>query len=237
MKPRLAGNSPSLQRIVERQLRNWELQAAQQRVTPSRRPFLCDFVAISREVGSGGAVLAQAVGERLGWKVYDRELLDVMSEHEEYRRVLYSTLDERQRNWIDGLLVLCAPETLRVRDDYRKALGRTLLTIAHHESAVFVGRGAHVLLPPDVGVRVRVYSVLEDRVERYAEENGLSADEARRAISKLDRERAAYLKDLCGVDAERLDLYDVAVNLSRLTVAQACDVVEAAVKARRVTVD
>jgi len=230
MKPILADRSPSLQRVLERQLRNWEIEERLRHEHPTSRKFTCDFITISRDSASRGEEIAAELGRRLGWKVFDRELLDLMSEHQEYRRHLYSTIDERQQSWIDGLLILCSPETASLRNDYLHALGRTLLTVSHHEPAIFVGRGAHLLLPPDVGVRVRVIARFEDRVAWFAEERGIQPDEARRALRRLDQQRLAYLKKNFGISEDRFEDYDVTVNASRLSVPQACEVILAALK-------
>lgn len=230
MRSHLADRSLWLQRIVERQLRKWEISAKQEREDPSERPFLHDFIAISREFGSGGAKLALQLSERLGWKVYDRELLELMSGDETARRHVYSTLDERQSSWIDGLLVLCAPETLSMREDYLRALSRTVLTIAHHEPAIFVGRGAHLVLPPDVGLRVRVTARLEDRVAKRAQEQGVSEKEARREVEQLEAQRQGFLKKQFGVDGSLPEHYELTVNMSRLSQEQACEIVLTALR-------
>ena len=36
-------------------------------------------IAISRETGAGGGAIARMVGHRLGWKVYDHELLEAIA--------------------------------------------------------------------------------------------------------------------------------------------------------------
>ncbi|MGZ3333747.1 MAG: cytidylate kinase family protein, partial [Isosphaeraceae bacterium] len=36
-------------------------------------------ICISRETGAGGGTIARLVGQRLGWKVYDRELLEAIA--------------------------------------------------------------------------------------------------------------------------------------------------------------
>src|SRR5262249_28384821 len=36
-------------------------------------------ICISREAGAGGGAIARMVGERLGWKVYDHELIEAIA--------------------------------------------------------------------------------------------------------------------------------------------------------------
>src|SRR4051794_41521414 len=40
-------------------------------------------VCISREAGAGGGTIARVVGTRLGWKVYDHEILEAIAQRME----------------------------------------------------------------------------------------------------------------------------------------------------------
>lgn len=228
MKSPIFDRSPSSQRILERQLRRWEIEGRQHPAHEVRAERLCDFITVSREIGSGGKRLAEELGRRLGWKVYDRELLDLMAENEADRQHLYSVVDERGQSWLDSLLTVCSPETLRSRDDYIHALNRTLFAVVHREPAIFVGRGAHFVLPADKGLRVRTIARLEDRVANLAKNREISLAEARRAIKKLEQQRLMYLKEYFDVENDTPDYYDLTINTSRLSIAQACELIVAA---------
>lgn len=230
MKLHLADRSVSLQRIVERQLRNWEIQSNQKHEDALRRPFLLDFIALSRQTGCNCEKLAEELGRRLEWKVYDHQLIDMMAGDEQYRRHVYSTLDERQSNWIDGLLILCAPETNARPNDYVHQLCKTLLTIAHHENAIFVGRGAHRMLPPDVGLRVHATANHDFRVANMVADFSISREQAEYEIKQADLKRRAYLNKELGIDPDNQDHYDLTLNMARLTVEQAASIVVTAIK-------
>ena len=85
-----------VERIVERQMRNWEL-ARGQRDTESGplADGVFEFVAISRQSGSGGLTLARGVGEQTGWDVYDREILNYMAQDDAVQQKIYEMADER----------------------------------------------------------------------------------------------------------------------------------------------
>lgn len=71
---------PETQRLVERQMRNWELQRAQHHAeAPAQRAGVADFICISRDVGAGGTGLGLTLAERLGWPVFDRDILHTMA--------------------------------------------------------------------------------------------------------------------------------------------------------------
>ena len=232
MKSQLADTSPSLQRIVERQARRWEIQGRCSPATAVSGIKLHPFITISRLAGSSGEQVAAELSRRLGWKLYDRELLERMSEHETERRNLYSTLDEQKQNWMDGLLAVCAPEMFSARTDFHQALCRTIVKIVQEGPAILVGRGAHLVLPDDLGLRVRVVARLNDRVTTLARERYITLEEARRALRRLDQQRLAFLKQHFGVETDSPEDYDLTVNTSRLPVPQACHVILAALEQR-----
>ncbi len=84
--------------------------------------------------------------------------------------------------------------------DYLRNLSKVVLTLGRHGKGVIVGRGAHFLLDPQATLRVRVIAPLETRVARIAARDGLSEDEARAKILRIDGERIAFNKQHYGAD-------------------------------------
>ena len=68
-------SASDLSRVVEKQMRNWELARAQSRgPRPHAAPRdVADFVTISRTMTSGGTHVATLLGERLGWPILTLE--------------------------------------------------------------------------------------------------------------------------------------------------------------------
>src|SRR5690348_4169761 len=57
-------------------------------------------VALSREGGTPGTTVAQELGNRLGWPVYDHQLLDRIAQETGLRVSLLESVDERQKGWL-----------------------------------------------------------------------------------------------------------------------------------------
>src|SRR5512136_235549 len=55
------------------------------------------YLVISREKGAGGSAVAQLAGRRLGWQVFDKEIVDAIAQKAQVRRELIESLDERDR--------------------------------------------------------------------------------------------------------------------------------------------
>ena len=111
-------HNPTAAKLVERQMRNWELARAQRLSVPApQREEVEDFIAISRNAGAQGKVVAAELGEKLGWPVFGREILDVMAGDDDLRRQIYASMDERDLSWYEETLrALMQPEF--VKNDY-----------------------------------------------------------------------------------------------------------------------
>jgi hypothetical protein len=84
-----------------RTLRNLSLSLSpQQTPGPHRPPFT---IALSCDAGTDGHAGAQAVGERLSWRVYDHELIEQIAREMGVRTELLESLDERQSTWLGEL--------------------------------------------------------------------------------------------------------------------------------------
>ena len=59
--------------------------------------FYGPYLIISREKGAGGNAVAKLVGRRLGWQVFDNEIVDEIAQKAHVRRQLIESLDERDQ--------------------------------------------------------------------------------------------------------------------------------------------
>ena len=57
-------------------------------------------IAISRETGTNGAAIGRAVAERLGWSLYDRELLQRIAADLGIHQKHLEHIDERHVGWV-----------------------------------------------------------------------------------------------------------------------------------------
>ncbi|MDO8629980.1 MAG: cytidylate kinase-like family protein [Phycisphaerales bacterium] len=214
-----------LAKLVEKQMRNWELTHAQRHKSPSPSPpEIGEFICISREVGAGGHEIALAVGDRLGWPVFSKELLHLMAGDDAFRKPIYAALDERDMGWLESMLQPLMNSNF-VRDDYFRKLSETVLAIVRKGTAVFVGRAVDMILPVDAGLRVRVIAPREMRVQWFAAREKISKEQAEREIERREEERKAFIRRHFGVDVGDPKRYDLVINLGRLAHAEAAEVV------------
>ena len=233
--PTSPGDSGSgLAKIVEKQMRNWELAQAQRvdvaaDATPS--DLVAEFVSISRSVASGGSRVATLLGKRLDWPVFDREILQEMAGDDRVRAQLYQLLDERDVSWLEDAVRWLLRGELR-KDDYFCRLTETVLAIARQGHAVFLGRGVDLILPPERGLRVRIVAPLAKRAQEFAARTKTSEALAATEIERIDRERDEFRRRHFGKDANDVAQHDLILSLDRLTPGQAVDVIVATLGAR-----
>ncbi len=61
-----------------------------------------------------------------------------------------------------------------------------------------------------------------------AERHGVSVDEARKEIQRLEEERAAFIRQHFRVDVHDPERFDLVINLARISTIQAVDLIESA---------
>lgn len=229
--------SLEIDRLIERQLRNWEL-ARQQRAAEAveEDPDRVEaFVAFSREVGCDAAVVARLLGDHLGWPVFDKELLHAMAGDDAVRRKLYERMDERDTNWLERVLrvLLWGDFT---RDDYFRRLTETVLALARQGRAIFVGRGAEMILPAQYGLRVRLAAPLETRADMFARRHNIDPKAAQQTIAKLTRERTDFIRRHFRCDFNDASRFDMTVNVAAYPPEQAVELILTAMRLRKLSV-
>jgi cytidylate kinase len=179
---------------------------------------------MSREPGAGGTTIARVVAERLGWPVYDSELIQRIAEDLGVHTSLLQSVDEKRVNWLQECLN--AWTSSAVSDfAYRQRLLETLLSLASHGECVIVGRGAAQFLAPETTLRVRLVGPLEERSRSVSQRFGVSREEAARRIEATDRDRNQFVREYFGKDATDARLYDLVLNSSRFSIKECADLI------------
>jgi cytidylate kinase len=208
--------------------RHWEDRrsaASAGETSPSlSHPF---SITIAREAGTEGTSLGREVGRRLGWQVYDHELLERIARDLGLRTGLLQSLDERRRTWLEESLAgLSSRPAVGVSEiAYVHQLVKTVLALGASGECVIVGRGASFILPARTTLRVRLMAPLHDRIASLARRLGISEHEAARQVRTLDRERGDFVHDHFHRDPTDPRHYDLLLNASRFSVPTCADII------------
>jgi cytidylate kinase len=227
---------PDLVRKVEQQMGKWRLGQPRTRALPSRpatapREEVHDFITISNDIGGGGGDVVAMLGERLGWPVFDRDILTSMANEDKMRERLYESLDERDITWLEETAQSLIHTDFE-KNDYFHRLTETLLGLAHQGPAVFVGRASDLILPRRIGLRIKLIVSEERRIQNFAEHNEMTPKEASRKIERINRDRAGFIYKNFQVDLNDPMRFDLLINLERYSPAQSVDLIVAAAGVR-----
>ena len=183
------------------------------------------YLAVSREVGAGGSEVAAQVGEKLGWEVLDRELLDQMANDFHLREDMLEHLDETSSNWVVEVFGKWMDQHLVTQAEFVVHLGQIVLATARRTHAVFVGRGAQFLLPRERGLAVRVTAPRRQRIERIMQRHDLPRDKAEKYIDRHEQGRTDFVKKYFHHDVNDARIYDLVVNIEYLDIHGAVELI------------
>jgi len=181
-------------------------------------------ITVSREAGAQGNTVADEVGRRLGWPVYDKELLGPIAEKTGSTLFDLEALDERTMGWLEEVTTGLVRNSRVSPWAYLKALIGTVRALGVKGHCVIVGRGSTLILTENV-LHVRLVAAMPDRVRAVAERRHLSPRDAEAWITKSDAERAQFVKKAFGLDLGDPHHYDLVLNTSRLPVADCAAII------------
>lgn len=232
--------SREISHIVEQRMREWEIARDQQRKAEQLRlaesNINIDYITISRELGSGGEIIAGELASLLGWQLYDKEILDYMAEDMQVHKSLLESADEQTIGWVEEWLgpVFTRKASIAQLAYYRHLI-HVLLIIAKHGQAIIVGRAAGLVLPRDKGLSVRVTAALEQRVKQYARENEIPESQAAPLLEKADRAQKAFVKSFVNQDVTDARHYDITINTEKFTPHSAAKLIWRCLDQRRIS--
>lgn len=182
------------------------------------------LITVSREFGARGAALASKLETRLGFKVWDKDLLEIISEKIGSSKEFIKSLDEARR----GLLEDSIFGFMRQREtnlNFLLYLVKTVRTLERLGNNIIVGRGANYICQNPASFHVRIVCPLKTRIELYARRENLPKDDATELILMKDAERANFIKYNFNKDVTNSSDYDLVINSATYTLDEMADLV------------
>ena len=197
-------------------------------------------IAIGREFGSGGREIAEKVAEKLGIKMYDKELVSLVAKNSGMSEDVLHEVDETATNSFlyalssgafAGTSVLSSGvATLPITDKAFINASQIIKDIAEKEPCVIVGRCAEsILAGRENMLTVFIHADIEKRIARIMETENKTRDEAIALIKKVDKKRAAYHNYYSDTRWGARNAYDLCLN-SGLGINVLVDIIVAAAK-------
>ncbi|MGO9180792.1 MAG: AAA family ATPase [Candidatus Limnocylindrales bacterium] len=203
-------------------------------------------ITIAREYGAGGSSVASLLAQELGADVVDRSLIADVARRASLPPDEVAAEDEQGRTVLDRLARLFVPfgeaaagwavDPTDLLDHHVVIVDFTraaLREAARSRNAVIVGRGgAEELRDQPDACHVFLWAPERDRIRSIQERLGCDEATARREIHSVDARRAAYIREVHGVDWHDRALYDMVINTARLGYAGAAAAILGVIRSR-----
>lgn len=184
-------------------------------------------ITIGRQFGSGGKEIGLRLGELLGFRVYDSDLLSMAAQKSGMHPEPLRRVEERATNSL--LYTLAIGSSLHgaqyfgldmpINDQLFITQTEIIKNAAEEESCIFIGRCAdYVLRNHPHCINVFVYADKEARLERICRERDLTRESASNIITKTDKHRAGYYNFYTGKKWGRPENYHLCVDSGLLGV-------------------
>lgn len=190
------------------------------------------IITISREFGSGGRTIGKLVAAKLGYKYYDKELVDkvavetgfdpsYIAEHGEYApnksMFAYAFTHIGTPGIMDGL---SSADYLWIKQR------QVILEIAEQEPCVIVGRCAdYILKDRDDCLHVFIHAAPEKRVERIVRLYGESENSPEKRLAEKDGKRRVNYKHFTGFEWGMSQNYDISLDSGVIGIDRCVDII------------
>lgn len=186
------------------------------------------IITIGRQFGSAGREIGYKVAEKLGVKLYDKEMLDRAAKESGICQELFETHDEKPTSSFLYSLVMDTYSLGYTSGTYTDmpinhklflAQFDAIKKIAQEGSCVLVGRCADYALEDyDNVINLFIHADLDARIRRIARRFDLTDAKAKDMIHKTDKKRASYYNYYTNKRWGVADSYDFSLNSSVLGV-------------------
>lgn len=200
-------------------------------------------ITINRELGSGGRTVGEKLAEKLGVSFYDKALIKALEEKYHLTVEEIERLKGQKNNWWSDFKRVVGigsgltkapyyqttmgeePELLTTEEMY-KAEKEIVKEIAEEESCVISGRTAFYILKDQPNrLSVLIQAPMERRIQRVMTKQGLSREEAEKAIKKVDKMRENYVNKYTGTSRYDTRNYDLVITMDGKTEDEVADLI------------
>ena len=189
-------------------------------------------ITLSRHFGAGGKTLGKMIANKMGFAFIDDEIIKRVTEKtqsSDWMTTIEKEFGGKLLPYISGIVPEWRVE--KILDDKKggmdevisvSILQQLMLQVAEEGNAIIVGRGGQYLLRDHKdAVHVLLVADLEDRVQFMEERYNLSLKKALQVVNCQDKRRQNFYRFLGKVDYDQPDIYHLVLNMSRLSLEKA----------------
>ncbi len=194
-------------------------------------------ITISRQFGAGGKTLSKIISKKLGYPLYDDEIVRMISEKARVSKDWVLSLEKNAGSnlmkIIDGLVSRSLMD--RIIDDqkgyideriYIELLEEIICTIAKTGNCIILGReGQYILEDKEDVYHILLIAKKEDRIKFMEKPYNLSHSQSIKVINTEDKKRARFYRNFNKTDYDAPIHYHMVLNMSRLDMEKAAQLV------------
>ncbi len=190
-------------------------------------------IALSREAGARGGTIARRIGRKLGWQVYDQELLEYMAQEAIVSQGVLDAPPTTPADWAEAHLQQLLRDRAVSEHPTLVNLARVVLALAAQGQSVLIGRGAGCILPRDTTLNVRIIAPLNERIAYMGQWLRLTVEEATERVRLRDERRREFVANNFHRDPADVHQYDLILNSSFLGEDVCAELIAQAARVRR----
>ena len=176
------------------------------------------IITISRGSYSYGKIIAEEVAKKLGYTCIARDVLLEASKDFNLPEIKFLRAINDAPSILDRVI--------DGKEKYIAYIQAALLKHLHKDNVVYHGLAGHFFVKDlPHALKIRINAEVEDRVKISRERHGISRKEALRSIKKLDKQRNKWSKHLYGIDTLNSSLYDLVIQIGKIMVDDAVDII------------
>lgn len=156
------------------------------------------IITIGRQFGSGGHEIGRKLAEKLGFEIYDKELLKLQAQHSGIAEKVLESYDESPTSSLLYSIVMDVYPSMNyvgtsLNQQVYQAQFDSISKLQEKGNCVIVGRGADYILRdyPNL-ISVFIHADIMERARRVAEFEKVSVEKAKDIITKADKKRASF---------------------------------------------
>ena len=198
------------------------------------------IITIGRQFGSGGREIGYMVADKLGIKLYDKEMLQRAAQDSGICEELFESHDEKPSNSFLYSLVMdtysmgysgSTYNDMPINHKIFLAQFDAIKKIANEGPCILVGRCAdYALADWNDCFSIFVHADLDWRINRIASKHGKTPKEAKDMITKTDKSRASYYNYYTNKKWGAARSYNLCIDSSKLGIDYAIEAIIESIK-------
>ena len=185
------------------------------------------IIAIGREFGSGGHLVAKKLAEHYNIPLYSKELLDEVAKDGRYSKEVLERFDEKPMNFA-FIPVPAGGTTISLEQDIAIRQFNFIRKKANEEkeSFVIVGRCAEEILSDNPNmISAFILGDKDTKTKRVMERDGIDKKAALSKMKKRDKVRKTYHNFYCENKWGDSRAYDLCIKIGKVDVDTATDMI------------